>query len=69
MPKPEPKPKLVLGFGSGFGTNFFDKKSYTKVSDKFLTLTGFDKKMSLLTENVSFMLVNFDADFRAGPLQ
>ena len=41
-------PKLVLGFGSGFGTNFFDEKSYTKVSDKLFTLTGFDKRMSKL---------------------
>ena len=34
-------PNWVLGFGSGFGTDFFEKKSYTKVSDKFLTLTSF----------------------------
>ena len=54
-PKPKPKtqfggvawgpwaqapPNWVLGFGSGFGTNFFDKKSYTKVSDKFLSLSS-----------------------------
>ena len=37
-------PKLVLGFGSGFGTDFFEKKSYTKVSDKFLSLTSLKKK-------------------------
>ena len=30
-------PKLVLGFG----TDFFENKSFTKVSDKFLTLTSF----------------------------
>ena len=31
-------PNWVLGFGSGFGTDFFEKKSYTKVSDKFLVI-------------------------------
>ena len=27
-------PNWVLGFGSGFGTDFFEKKSLIKVSDK-----------------------------------
>ena len=42
-------PKLFLGFGSGFGTDFFDKKSYTKVSDKFLSLTSFGGLLLTLT--------------------
>ena len=41
-------PKLVLGFGSGFGTDFFEKKSYTKVSDKFLSLTSLKKLLTSL---------------------